>query len=85
MDEASDMLLTCDWSFSLMKEPLKRATYAELLEHPWLVEDQTREVDMVGWVAGAITAKDAAREVAKAALNGTTPTADSSAAAPPAV
>jgi len=50
----------------LIKEPLKRATYAELLEHPFLVEDRTRGVDMVGWVSDAIAAREARREAARA-------------------
>ncbi|KAF8608940.1 kinase-like protein [Ceratobasidium sp. AG-I] len=45
----------------LIKEPTKRATYAELLEHPWLVADSQREVDMPAWVAGAIAYRDAKR------------------------
>ncbi|KAG8681129.1 hypothetical protein FRC08_015821, partial [Ceratobasidium sp. 394] len=45
----------------LVKEPTKRATYAELLEHPWLVADRTREVDMPGWVAAAVAYRDAKR------------------------
>lgn len=35
-------------------------------EHPFLVEDRTREVDMVGWVAGAIAAREARREAVRA-------------------
>lgn len=57
---------------SLMKEPLKRGTYAQLLEHPFLVEDRTREVDMVGWVESAITARNEARKAARAAAAGVT-------------
>ncbi|KAG9093795.1 hypothetical protein FRC07_011415 [Ceratobasidium sp. 392] len=47
---------------SLIKEPTKRATYAELLEHPWLVADRTRDVDMPAWVASAVAYRDAKRE-----------------------
>ena len=39
-----------------MKVPFRRATYAELLEHPFLVKDNERGkdgVDMAGWVASA--------------------------------
>lgn len=64
---------------SLIKEPTKRATYAELLvrpsscpshlyltplllqEHPWLVADSQREVDMPTWVAGAVAYRNAKR------------------------
>ncbi|KAG8732013.1 hypothetical protein FRC12_019477, partial [Ceratobasidium sp. 428] len=46
----------------LIKEPTKRATYAELLDHPWLVADRTREVDMPGWVIQAVAYRDAKRK-----------------------
>jgi mitogen-activated protein kinase kinase len=45
----------------LKKIPDQRLTYTELLEHPWLVSDATREVDMVGWVASAIEWRDSQR------------------------
>ncbi|CAE6501470.1 unnamed protein product, partial [Rhizoctonia solani] len=38
---AAEFVASC-----LIKEPTKRATYAELLDHPWLVADRDREVDM---------------------------------------
>ncbi|TBU42857.1 kinase-like protein [Dichomitus squalens] len=41
----------------LHKIPERRATYAELLEHPFLVEDSTREVDMPAWVESAVEAR----------------------------
>jgi mitogen-activated protein kinase kinase len=47
---------------SLVKEPTRRATYTELLEHPWLVNDQKREVDMVGWVEKALTWREAEKQ-----------------------
>jgi hypothetical protein len=42
---------------SLLKQPDARPTYAQLLEHPWMKEDDEREVDMAAWVAGALEAK----------------------------
>lgn len=42
----------------LIKEPQGRATYAQLLEHSFLVEDRNRDVDMIGWVVGAMTYRD---------------------------
>ncbi|CAE6402343.1 unnamed protein product [Rhizoctonia solani] len=45
----------------LIKEPTKRATYAELLDHPWLVADRDREVDMSGWVQKAVEFRRAKR------------------------
>lgn len=35
---------------SLMKDANARPTYAQLLEHPFLLADKDAEVDMVGWV-----------------------------------
>ncbi|KAF8332706.1 kinase-like domain-containing protein [Cantharellus anzutake] len=57
----------------LMKEPTKRATYAELLEDPFLTDDRTRELDMVAWVTKAIADRDARREAARAAQNSSLP------------
>ncbi|KIJ49467.1 hypothetical protein M422DRAFT_27832 [Sphaerobolus stellatus SS14] len=41
-------------SLCMHKDPEIRATYAQLLEHPFLKEDCTREVDMAGWVERAL-------------------------------
>jgi len=38
----------------LIKDPEGRATYAELLELPFLVADNKRQVNMVGWVEKAL-------------------------------
>ena len=51
-----------DGASSLVKEPTRRATYAELLEHPWLVSDQKREVDMAGWVEKALAWREAEKQ-----------------------
>nr|XP_019000682.1 STE/STE7 protein kinase [Kwoniella mangroviensis CBS 8507]OCF64143.1 STE/STE7 protein kinase [Kwoniella mangroviensis CBS 8507] len=48
-DDANDFVAKC-----LMKDPNQRPTYAQLLEHPFLVADKDAEVDMVGWVAAAL-------------------------------
>ena len=48
----------------MMKEPKARATYAELLTHPWLVKDASTEVDMVDWVGKAVVRRDASRKAA---------------------
>ncbi|KAJ7287793.1 kinase-like protein [Mycena rebaudengoi] len=48
-EEARDWVRCC-----LIKDPTRRATYAELLEHPFLVADAQREVNMPAWVAGAL-------------------------------
>ena len=42
---------------SLLKQPDARPTYAQLLEHPWMKEDDEREVDMAAWVARALEAR----------------------------
>ncbi|KAI9511186.1 kinase-like protein [Russula earlei] len=48
-----------DWvSRCLVKRPEDRATYAQLLSHPFLHEDARRNVDMRGWVARALQWKD---------------------------
>jgi len=52
-----------------MKEPTRRATYSELLEHPFLVQDAERGesgVDMAGWVAGALEWREKERIKASA-------------------
>ncbi|CAE6417099.1 unnamed protein product [Rhizoctonia solani] len=54
--DAAEFVASC-----LIKEPTKRATYAELLDHPWLVADRGREVDMAGWVQTAIEFRKAKR------------------------
>ncbi|RSH85211.1 hypothetical protein EHS25_005018, partial [Saitozyma podzolica] len=43
--EAHDFVARC-----LLKDPNARPTYAQLLEHPFLVADRNAEVDMSGWV-----------------------------------
>ncbi|CAA7261708.1 unnamed protein product [Cyclocybe aegerita] len=53
----------------LRKDPEKRATYQELLAHPFLVHDRESSVDMVGWVKRSLDWKKAAAlEAAKALL-----------------
>jgi len=42
----------------LIKNADERATYKELLEHPWMQTDRERDVDMVSWVARAIEWRD---------------------------
>lgn len=42
---------------SLRKSPDARPTYGELLEHPWMKEDEGREVDMAAWVVKALDAR----------------------------
>ncbi|KAG1723609.1 kinase-like protein [Suillus paluster] len=51
--EARDWVRRC-----LIKNADERATYKELLEHPWMQTDRQREVDMVSWVAKAIEWRD---------------------------
>jgi len=55
----------------LVKDHTKRATYAELLEHSFLADDLTREVDMIAWVTKALSTRDARRGAARAAQNST--------------
>ncbi|KAF9652991.1 kinase-like protein [Thelephora ganbajun] len=48
-DVAKDFTSRC-----LQKNPQNRATYSQLLEHRWLVEDTARTVDVTGWVVRAM-------------------------------
>ncbi|WVF68001.1 hypothetical protein IAT40_002763 [Kwoniella sp. CBS 6097] len=48
-DDANDFVAKC-----LEKDPNRRPTYAQLLEHPFLLADKDADVDMVGWVAAAL-------------------------------
>lgn len=45
----------------LVKKAEERASYAELLAHPWIQMDVKREVDMAGWVARAVEWRDRGR------------------------
>ncbi|KAG1746215.1 kinase-like protein [Suillus lakei] len=51
--DAHDWVRRC-----LIKNADERATYKELLEHPWMQADKHRGVDMVSWVAKAIEWRD---------------------------
>ncbi|KAG2153791.1 kinase-like protein [Suillus bovinus] len=51
--EARDWVRQC-----LIKNADGRATYKELLAHPWMQTDRYRNVDMVSWVAKAIEWRD---------------------------
>jgi len=51
----------------LKKAPEMRYTYNQLLEHPFLIADRERKVDMVGWVQGAIAHREAVRANASTA------------------
>ncbi|PPR05816.1 hypothetical protein CVT26_010096 [Gymnopilus dilepis] len=64
-EEARDWVAQC-----LRKDPERRATYKELLDHPFLVRDRTSNVDMVKWVEKALEHKAA---VALAAAKAQTP------------
>lgn len=49
-----------EWvSSCLKKEPEERAGFQELLEHPFLEGEETRDIDMVSWIATATAFKDA--------------------------
>ncbi|KAI6110564.1 kinase-like protein [Pisolithus croceorrhizus] len=45
----------------LVKNAEERASYAELIAHPWIQMDVKREVDMAGWVARAVEWRDRGR------------------------
>lgn len=59
-ETARDFVARC-----LEKVPSRRATYAQMLEHPWLLRDEARGldgVDMRGWVKQALKRKAARKE-----------------------
>ncbi|KIP01288.1 hypothetical protein PHLGIDRAFT_507666 [Phlebiopsis gigantea 11061_1 CR5-6] len=56
-DDARDFVTRC-----LHRVPEMRATYGELLEHPFLVRNRALDVDMVGWVASAIKLRAARQQ-----------------------
>ncbi len=63
-DTARDFVAKC-----LEKVPSRRPTYAQLLQHDFLVQDAAKGeegVDMVGWVARAIAARAHKKEQAQA-------------------
>jgi len=51
--EARDWVNKC-----LIKNASERASYAELLDHPWLKADTEREVDTASWVKRAMAWRD---------------------------
>ncbi|KAL7422324.1 MAP kinase kinase Wis1 [Cryptotrichosporon argae] len=53
-DDAQDFVAKC-----LIKDPNRRPTYAQLLEHAFLLADKDAEVDMVGWVQQALEKRTA--------------------------
>ncbi|SOV06352.1 probable PBS2 - tyrosine protein kinase of the MAP kinase kinase family [Ustilago sp. UG-2017a] len=74
-ETARDFVAKC-----LEKIPSRRPTYAQLLQHDFLKQDDAKGeqgVDMVGWVERAIEARTRKKEQANA--NGTSPPAASSA------
>jgi len=56
--QADDFVARC-----LRKDANKRPSYGQLLEHPFLKDEPTLDIDMVGWVKSALEFK--ARERAK--------------------
>ncbi|KDR75175.1 hypothetical protein GALMADRAFT_226832 [Galerina marginata CBS 339.88] len=54
-DTARDWVARC-----LRKEPKRRASYKELLDHPFLAKDRTSNVNMVQWVEEALAFNAAA-------------------------
>ncbi|EJU04202.1 MAP kinase [Dacryopinax primogenitus] len=69
-EEAEAFVAMC-----LRKDAAQRPTYSELLEQPFLVNDRTLEVDMVGWVAKAIEYKNAHRVASSSGPDGPPPSA----------
>ncbi|KAH9941003.1 kinase-like protein [Amylocystis lapponica] len=61
-DASRDFVARC-----LHKVPERRATYAELIDHPFLRADRARRVDMPRWVASALAYRDAKQAAAAGA------------------
>ncbi|KAG5654379.1 hypothetical protein H0H81_003203, partial [Sphagnurus paluster] len=79
-EQARDWVASC-----LAKNPEDRATYAELLEHPFLKLDAKRKnVDMVGWVEKAIAHREARLAAEREAANAPQPPPPPAAASAPA-
>ncbi|ESK96543.1 putative map kinase kinase [Moniliophthora roreri MCA 2997] len=58
-EEARDWVAGC-----LNKQPDDRATYADLLEHPFVKSDEGRDVDMVTWVQDCLRFREAKQAAA---------------------
>ncbi|OBZ68050.1 Protein kinase wis1 [Grifola frondosa] len=52
-DISKDFVSRC-----LHKMPERRASYAELLQHPFLAQDKEKDIDMPGWVASALAYRE---------------------------
>lgn len=62
-DSAREFVRAC-----LRKVAGKRPTYAQLMDHPFLKDDIGREVDMVGWIAGALDYREKHPKISTPAL-----------------
>lgn len=70
----------------LEKMPQRRSTYAQMLQHPWLLADEERGeegVDMKGWVQGAMAKKKEAKEQQRSEAAAAAATANGSATTGP--
>ncbi|GAA5925257.1 uncharacterized protein JCM15063_004973 [Sporobolomyces koalae] len=62
-ETARDFVAKC-----LEKQANRRPTYAQLLEHPWLKENKTQNVDMEGWIAKALAYREKNPRISAPAL-----------------
>ncbi|GAA6014986.1 hypothetical protein JCM11491_002383 [Sporobolomyces phaffii] len=62
-ETARDFVAQC-----LEKQPERRPTYAQLLQHPWLREDKEKNVDMEGWIAKALAYREKHPRISAPAL-----------------
>lgn len=56
-EAADDFVAQC-----LRKDARRRPTYAELQQHPFLVQNAEKEVDMAAWVCHALDQREAKRK-----------------------
>ncbi|KAH9485104.1 Protein kinase wis1 [Psilocybe cubensis] len=68
LDETKYSEVAREWvAMCLRKDPERRASYRELLEHPFLKKDETSDVNMVEWVEKALAHKATAALLASKA------------------
>lgn len=76
--EADDFVARC-----LHKDANKRPSYGQLLQHPFLADEPTMDIDMAGWVKEALALKKSDKEAAAAAQRTASSSSSSSSSSAP--